>query len=73
MVFRGNRTSLCRIHFDRLESGEDAVVPAIWFYEASAVLSRAQNRGTLANHKADEFCEGRREDTVAISLFGGAW
>jgi hypothetical protein len=41
----------------RLESGDDAVVPAIWLYEASAVLSRAQNRGTLAAQKAEEFAD----------------
>jgi predicted nucleic acid-binding protein len=40
---------------DRLETGEAAVVPAIWLYEASAVLSRAQIRGTLATQKAGEF------------------
>src|SRR5271156_1883406 len=40
---------------DRLEVGEDAIVPVLWFYEASSVLSRAQNRGTLSGRKADEF------------------
>jgi predicted nucleic acid-binding protein len=40
---------------DRLQAGEGAVVPIIWLYEASAVLSRAQSRGTLAAAKADEF------------------
>jgi predicted nucleic acid-binding protein len=39
----------------RLAAGEDAVVPVLWFYEASAVLAREQNRGTLASPKADEF------------------
>lgn len=33
---------------NRLAAGEDALVPVLWFYEASAVLSREQNRGTLA-------------------------
>jgi predicted nucleic acid-binding protein len=40
---------------DRLETGDDAVVPVMWLYEASAVLARAQNRGTLAAQKAEEF------------------
>jgi predicted nucleic acid-binding protein len=40
---------------ERLETGEDAVVPAMWLYEVSAVLARAQNRGTLAAPKAAEF------------------
>jgi predicted nucleic acid-binding protein len=40
---------------DRLGGGDDAVVPLIWFYEASAVLSRAQNRGTLDGQKANDF------------------
>ena len=31
-----------------LATGDDAIVPVLWFYEASAVLARAQNRGTLA-------------------------
>ena len=39
----------------RLAAGEDALVPALWFYEASAVLAREQNRGTLATPKADQF------------------
>ncbi len=40
---------------DRLEAGEEAIVPVLWFYEASSVLSRAQTRGTLSGRKADEF------------------
>jgi hypothetical protein len=45
----------------RLAAGEDALVPVLWFYpdlgfyEASAVLSREQNRGTLAAPKAEDF------------------
>ncbi len=42
---------------DRLEAGDNAVVPVLWFYEASAVLSRAQNRGTLATQKAMDFID----------------
>jgi hypothetical protein len=38
---------------DRLQTGDDAVVPVLWFYEASAVLAREQNRGTLAAPKAE--------------------
>ena len=41
---------------NRLAAGEDALVPVLWFYEASAVLAREQNRGTLAAPKADQFC-----------------
>jgi predicted nucleic acid-binding protein len=40
---------------NRLAAGEDALVPVLWFYEASAVLAREQNRGTLAASKANEF------------------
>ena len=39
----------------RLASGEDAIVPVLWLYEASAVLARAQNRNTLAADKASAF------------------
>jgi hypothetical protein len=39
---------------NRLAAGEDAVVPVLWLYEASAVLAREQNRGTLAAPKADQ-------------------
>jgi len=39
----------------RLASGDDAVVPVLWFYEASNVLAREQNRGVLAAPQADEF------------------
>jgi predicted nucleic acid-binding protein len=40
---------------NRLATGEDALVPVLWFYEASAVLSREQNRGTITGSKADTF------------------
>jgi predicted nucleic acid-binding protein len=40
---------------DRLATGDTAMVPVLWFYEASAVLSRAQNIGTLTASKAAEF------------------
>jgi predicted nucleic acid-binding protein len=39
----------------KLAAGDNAIVPVLWFYEASAVLARAQNRGTLAASKADAF------------------
>jgi predicted nucleic acid-binding protein len=39
----------------RLATGEDALVPVLWFYEASAVLARAQNRGMLTAPKAKAF------------------
>jgi len=39
----------------RLGAGDDAIVPVLWFYEASAVVAREQIRGTLAAPKADEF------------------
>ena len=40
---------------NRLATGDTAIVPILWFYEASAVLSRAQNTGALAASKAAEF------------------
>jgi predicted nucleic acid-binding protein len=40
---------------NRLATGEMAIVPVLWFYEASAVLSRAQNTRTLAASKATAF------------------
>ena len=39
----------------QLAAGDTATVPVLWFYEASAVLSRAQNNGTLAASKAAQF------------------
>jgi hypothetical protein len=39
----------------RLAEGEDAIVPVLWFYEASAVLAREEMRGSLAALKASEF------------------
>lgn len=42
----------------RLATGDAAIVPVLWFYEASAVLSRAQNTGTLAAIRAAEFITG---------------
>jgi predicted nucleic acid-binding protein len=38
-----------------LATGDTAIVPVLWFYEASAVLSRAQNAGMLAASKGAEF------------------
>jgi hypothetical protein len=40
---------------NRLAGGDDAPVTVLWFDEASAVLAREQNRGTLAALKADNF------------------
>jgi predicted nucleic acid-binding protein len=40
---------------NRLATGDTAIVPVLWFYEASAVLSRAQNTGALTPAKAAEF------------------
>jgi predicted nucleic acid-binding protein len=39
----------------RLETCDDAEVPVMWLYEASAVLARAQNRGMLAARRAEQF------------------
>jgi predicted nucleic acid-binding protein len=39
----------------KLARGEDAVVPVLWLYEASAVIARAQNRGTLVTATAGAF------------------
>jgi hypothetical protein len=40
---------------NRLAIGDTAIVPVPRFYEASAVLSRAQNTGMLAASKAAKF------------------
>jgi predicted nucleic acid-binding protein len=40
---------------NRLATGDTAMVPVLWFYEASAVLSRAQNIGMLTASKAAAF------------------
>jgi predicted nucleic acid-binding protein len=40
---------------NRLATGDTAIVPVLWFYEASAVLSRAQSTGTLAGIRAAKF------------------
>ncbi len=60
----------------QLAAGDDALVPILWFYEASAVLARAQNRGTLAAAKADEFIAElqalniRADEESAARIFG---
>ncbi len=59
----------------RLASGDDAIVPVLWFYEASAVLARAQNRGVLPAPKADQFIAElqalniRADDESATRIF----
>lgn len=55
--FDGTANPYAEAILQRLEAGDEAVVPVMWLYEASAVLARAQNRGTLAAEKADEFIE----------------
>ena len=40
---------------NRLMNGETALVPLLWFYEASAVLVREQSRGTLTASTAAGF------------------
>ena len=57
MVFDETANPYAEAILQRLEAGDEAVVPVMWLYEASAVLARAQNRGTLAAQKADEFIE----------------
>jgi predicted nucleic acid-binding protein len=39
----------------RIAAGDNAVVPALWFYEASNVLAREQNKGTSSAPKVDAF------------------
>ncbi len=42
---------------EKLETGDTAVVPMMWLYEASAVLAQAQLRGIVTAQKADEFID----------------
>ena len=53
---------------NRLAAGEDALVPVLWFYEASAVPAREQNRGTLAAPKADQFIVELRASRHSLPL-----
>jgi predicted nucleic acid-binding protein len=55
----------------RLADGEDALVPMLWFYEASAVLAR-ENRGTLAAPKADNFIAELQALRIAPDLESAA-
>ncbi len=55
---------------NRLATGDTAIVPVLWFYEASAVLSRAQNTGTLAASKAAEFITELKSLNIAADDAG---
>ncbi len=57
---------------NRLATGEDAAVPVLWFYEASAVLAREQNRGSLAAPKADQFIAELRALRIAADAESAA-
>ena len=57
---------------NRLAAGEDALVPVLWFYEASAVLVREQNRGNLAAPKADEFIAALKAPRIAADAESAA-
>jgi hypothetical protein len=52
----------------QLAAGDTAIVPVLWFYEASAVLSRAQNNGTLAGTKAAQFIAELHAEPSGASL-----
>ena len=56
----------------RLASGDNAVVPILWFYEASAVLAREQMRGTLAAHKVDGFIAELKSLKISADEESGA-
>lgn len=47
-----------------------AFVPVLWRYEVSAVLSRAQNRGLLPGHKAQEFLEDLASLAIVVDTEG---
>jgi predicted nucleic acid-binding protein len=55
MVFRERGASLCRRHPQPAGGRRGRAGNVLWYYEASAVLAREQNRGTLAAPKAGEF------------------
>jgi predicted nucleic acid-binding protein len=57
---------------DRLATGDTAMVPVLCFYEASAVLSRAQNIGTLIASKAAEFITELRSLSIIADDAGVA-
>ena len=57
---------------DRLATGDTVFVPVLWFYEASAVLSRAQNIGTLTASKAAEFITELRSLSIIADDAGVA-
>jgi predicted nucleic acid-binding protein len=63
---RSWRHCVCGPHPCNTVAGEDALVPVLWFYEASAVLAREQNRGTLAAPKADEFIAELKALRIAV-------
>lgn len=56
----------------RLSSGEDAIVPVLWYYEVSNVLARAQTRGTLAPAKASEFISALKSLNISADTEGTA-
>jgi predicted nucleic acid-binding protein len=55
MVLRDRCPRLRGFRPNHLATGDTAIVPVLWFYEASAVLSRAQNTGALAAARAADF------------------
>ena len=63
----------------RLAGGEDAFVPVLWFYEASAVLAREEIRGSLTAPKASELIaelrslDIRADEQDAENIFGDVY
>ncbi len=63
--FEGGNHVYADAMLERLETASDAaVVPVLWRYEVSAVLSRAQTKGWLTSSKAAEFLE----DIAALNI-----
>jgi predicted nucleic acid-binding protein len=56
----------------KLAMGVTAIVPTLWFYEASAVLARAQNKGELSADKAAEFLAELRALNIIADEESGA-
>ena len=57
---------------NRLATGDTAIVPVLWFYEASAVLSRAQTTGTLVASRATAFITELRSLNITADDAGVA-
>lgn len=51
-----------------LSDGSEAIVPVLWYYEATSVLTKAQRSGALSVSKAEAFIQDLEAFTISTDI-----